>query len=66
MIPMEFDKPIYQRIDLFTKLIAVVLVAVGIDYLRGTDISGGLFLIVGGGVISLIPFFIDVKELEMA
>ncbi|MEE9594379.1 MAG: hypothetical protein V3V92_03170 [Candidatus Hydrothermarchaeales archaeon] len=61
---MEFEKPIYQRIDLLTKLIAVVLVALGIDQLRRADLNGGLLFLVIGGVISLVPFFIAVKGLD--
>ncbi len=64
MMPLDFEKPIYQRIDLSTKLIAVVLVAFGIDHLRSADINGGLFLVVAGGAVSLIPFFIGTKGEE--
>jgi len=61
---MKFEKPIYQRIDLLTKLIAVVLVAYGVDHLRLADINGGLFLVGIGGAISLVPFLISVKGID--
>ncbi len=59
---MEFEKPIYDRIDLCTKLWGVVLVAVGIDRLRSVRINTGLLLIISGGAISLIPFYIGIKK----
>lgn len=59
---MEFEKPIYDRIDLCTKVWGVILVALGIDRLRSAQINKGLLLILWGAAISLIPFFIGVKN----
>jgi hypothetical protein len=59
---MKVEKPIHQRIDLGSKLVGVILVAVGIDHLRRAQINTGLLYIFGGGAISLIPMFIKVKK----
>lgn len=52
---MKIEKGVLQRIDLASKLIGVVLVAIGIDKLRGASVSAGIFYIVLGGAISVIP-----------
>ncbi len=53
---MEVSHPIYQRIDLLSKLVGVVLVAVGVDRLRLGDSRNALFFAFLGAVLSLSPF----------
>ncbi len=59
---IELEKPIHQRLDLLTKLVGVILVASGINKLRYGEFTGALFLVLIGGLISILPLYIKIKE----
>jgi len=59
---MEVKEPIHQRIDLLSKLVGVVIVAVGIDRFRAGDIQSAKFYILLGALVSITPFFVEVKK----
>jgi|GEM_PF-5541686 len=59
---MEVIEPIHQRIDLASKLVGVVFVAIGIDRLRVGDTSAAVSSLFFGALISVFPLFVGVKK----
>jgi hypothetical protein len=59
---MELREPIHQRIDLASKLVGVIIVAIGINRFRGGDSQAALFFILLGGLVSITPFLFDIKK----
>ncbi|GBE19012.1 MAG TPA: hypothetical protein ENH13_03935 [Euryarchaeota archaeon] len=59
---MEAIEPIHQRIDLASKFVGVIFVAIGIDRLRAGDISVAVSSLFFGALISVFPFFVGVKK----
>ncbi|MFQ5800611.1 MAG: hypothetical protein ACE5HH_02675 [Candidatus Hydrothermarchaeales archaeon] len=59
---MELVEPIHQRIDLLSKVVGVIFVAIGIDQFRNGNSNAAMSYILLGGLVSITPFFIDVKK----
>ncbi len=59
---LELEKPLYQRLDLLTKVLGVFLVANGINKVRYSELSAALFFISLGLLISAIPIYVKVKK----
>ncbi len=59
---MQVSVPIHQRIDYASKIVGVVFVAMGVDQLRADNTSAAVYFLLLGAVISLTPFFINVKK----
>lgn len=59
---LELEKPIHQRLDLFTKLIGVLLVANGLNKIRYTELWAAAFFISLGLLISAIPLYVKIKK----
>jgi hypothetical protein len=59
---MKLEKPVYQKFDLLTKLVGVILVANGINKLRYAEFSWALFYISIGLIVSILPFYVKIKE----
>ncbi len=59
---MELEKPIYDRFDLLTKLVGVILVANGINKIRYGEFSAAAFFILLGIFVSILPLYVKVKK----
>jgi|TARA_B100001971_G_scaffold187851_1_gene188811 hypothetical protein len=59
---MKLEKPIYQKFDLLTKLIGVILVANGINKIRYSEFGWVIFFILLGLIVSIMPLYIKMKE----
>ena len=58
---MKVSKRKYERIDALSKVIGLILLAVGIENVSKGDYFIALFLFGLGGMISIIPVFIEVE-----
>jgi hypothetical protein len=55
------EKHVYEKIDILTKFIGLILIAIGIEYIIKMNWSLAVVYIVGGISISIVPFFIKTK-----
>ncbi len=58
---MKMSKSKYEKIDAISKIAALILVAVSIDNAAKGNYFIALFLFGLGGMISIVPVFIQVK-----
>ena len=58
---MELSRETYRKIDVITKLVGLVLAAIGINYLLKANFLLAVFYLSAGILISLTIFFVKVK-----
>ncbi|MCZ7393277.1 MAG: hypothetical protein ABOK23_06610 [Candidatus Methanoperedens sp.] len=58
---MKLSKSGYERIDAVSKIAGLVLLAVGVDNVTKGNYFIALALFGLGGIISIVPVFIEVK-----
>lgn len=58
---LELEEPVYQKFDLLTKLVGLLLVANGINKLRYAEVSGAAVYIIIGLLVSILPFYVKKK-----
>ncbi len=58
---MKLPKTKYERIDAISKILGLILLAVGIDNVSKGNYFIALALFGLGGLISIIPVFIEVE-----
>ena len=55
------EKHVHEKIDILTKFIGLLLVAIGIDHVITANWPlAGVFLL-GGASLSIVPFFIKIE-----
>ncbi len=58
---MRLSKPKYERVDAISKIIGLILLAISIDSVSKGNYFFALALFGLGGIISIIPVFIEVE-----
>ena len=58
---MKLSKTKYERVDAISKILGLILLAVGIDNVSKGNYFIALALFGLGGLISIIPVFIEVE-----
>jgi hypothetical protein len=58
---MKLSKSRYERIDAVSKIAGLVLLAVGVDNVTKGNYFIALALFGLGGILSIVPLFIEVK-----
>ncbi|MCX9013076.1 MAG: hypothetical protein OIN66_18400 [Candidatus Methanoperedens sp.] len=58
---MKLSKTKYERVDAISKILGLILLAVGIDNVSKGNYSIALALFGLGGLISIAPVFIEVE-----
>jgi len=59
---MRVSKSKYERIDAASKIIGLILLAVGVDNVSKGNYFAALALFGLGGLISIVPVFIEVES----
>lgn len=59
---MKLPKPVYVKLEVLTKIAGLVLVAIGVDNVFKGNYFLALSFFIAGGLISVIPLFIDVEN----
>ncbi|MCX9025487.1 MAG: hypothetical protein OIN85_05255 [Candidatus Methanoperedens sp.] len=58
---MKLSKSRYERIDAVSKILGLILLAFSIDYASKGNYYAALALFGVGGIISIVPMFIEVE-----
>ncbi|VVB85477.1 Uncharacterised protein [uncultured archaeon] len=58
---MKLSKTKYERVDAISKILGLILLAVGIDNVSKGNYFIALALFGLGGLISIVPMFIEVE-----
>jgi hypothetical protein len=58
---MKLSKTKYERVDAISKILGLILLAVGIDNVSKGNYFIALALLGLGGLISIVPVFIEVE-----
>jgi len=59
---MKLPESVYVKLEVLTKLIGLVLVAIGVDNVFKGNYFIALSFFIAGGLISTIPLFIGVEN----